>query len=424
MNWQSRLRAQVTLTPPQGPAFTANWRANDIEGTKLIGEFTYPLDVGTVAQDLGAAGRRFPLTLIFEGDDHDLTAWNFQLAFLSQTGTWTVVHPVYGSLTLQGLTITLKADPTESANETVVETTWLEPKLAQALASTGELASSIQSQAADANAASASALEAGINAADPSQISAAISQGQNGLSAFSISSLAALAGQAADVWNAVFTAYDTAQSALYATPMDLATFISQFQTMLALPGTIVIDLTSKITAFTALATTLIAQIAGGSDATAVAAGYTSEAMLTASLVAACEAVAMTQPATRDEAVQAIATLNAMFSALTAGLDVVMLATLGNAINGQYFSQTNTYTSLARLLGTTVQYLLSIIFDLKIAKRFTLKTNRAPIEIVITEYGAEYDSAGNSLLDQFIAANALIGYDVLLLRPGREVVVYV
>jgi hypothetical protein len=123
-------------------------------------------------------------------------------------------------------------------------------------------------------------------------------------------------------------------------------------------------------------------------------------------------------------VNTINALNTMFTAMTTGLDAVMLATLGNAVSGQYFSQTQTYISLARLIGTTVQYLLSIIFDLKIAKRFTLKTNRAPIEIVITEYGAEYDSAGNSLLDQFIAANSLSHYDIFLLRPGREVVVYV
>ncbi len=429
MNWQARLRAQVTLTPPstagiQGASFTASWRANDITGEKQVAEFTYPLDVGSVVQDLGAAGRKFPLTLIFEGDDHDLTAWNFQIAFLSQKGTWQVVHPVYGTLTLQGLTVNLRADPTESGNETVVETTWIEPKLAQTQASVGELASSVSAQASSVNAASSAALQSGVNALDPSQVSAAISQGANGLAAFSISPLAAIAGQAADVYNAVFTAYDTASSALFATVMDLATFVSQFQDLVSLPGTIATDLTSKLTAVAALASTLTGQIAGGTDSTAVAAGHTSEAMLTAAFTSACQYVVMTEPASRDEAVSAIASLTAMFTALTAGLDGVMANTAGNPISGQYFSQTSTYSSLARLLGTTVQYLLSIIFDLKIAKRFTLNRNRAPIEIVITEYGAEYDSAGNSLLDQFIAANALTGYDILLLRQGREVVVYV
>ena len=242
----------------------------------------------------------------------------------------------------------------------------------------------------------------------PSQVSAAISQGANGLAAFSISPLAAIAGQAADVYNAVFTAYDTASSALFATVMDLATFVSQFQDLVSLPGTIATDLTSKLTAVAALASTITGQIAGGTDSTAVAAGHTSEAMLTAAFSSACQYVVMTEPASRDEAVSAIASLTAMFTALTAGLDGVMSNTAGNPISGQFFSQTSTYASLARLLGTTVQYLLSIIFDLKIAKRFTLVRNRAPIEIVITEYGAEYDSAGNSLLDQFIAANVLTG----------------
>ena len=161
MNWQGRLRAQVTLTPPTGAAFNASWRGNDITGEKQVAEFTYPLDYGTVVQDLGAAGRKFPLTLIFEGDDHDLTAWNFQIAFLSQKGTWQVVHPVYGTLTLQGSRSTFRADPTESGNETVVETTWIEPKITKTRASVGELASSVSAQASSVNAASSAACAVG-----------------------------------------------------------------------------------------------------------------------------------------------------------------------------------------------------------------------------------------------------------------------
>ena len=80
-------------------------------------------------------------------------------------------------------------------------------------------------------------------------------------------------------------------------------------------------------------------------------------------------------------------------------------------------------SLTQMIGMAIAYLLSVIFDLKIAKYFTLASPANPLDIVIQNYGAEYDAAGNSYLDLFIATNKLTANQIMLVPAGTQVVVY-
>jgi hypothetical protein len=114
----------------------------------------------------------------------------------------------------------------------------------------------------------------------------------------------------------------------------------------------------------------------------------------------------------------------MFTAIIAGLDTVQTATAGNKASGQYFSNGLSYGDLARLVAMGIAYLMRLIFDLKVAKRFTLDRPRHPGEIVISEYAPTDSSTYDSLYDLFIAGNGLRGQEIFLLPAGREVVVYV
>jgi hypothetical protein len=65
----------------------------------------------------------------------------------------------------------------------------------------------------------------------------------------------------------------------------------------------------------------------------------------------------------------------------------------------------------------MQYLLSQFFNLATEKRFIIKNRRSPLEVCVTEYGSiDY-------YDLFIESNELSGDEILLLNPGREVVIY-
>ncbi len=73
-DWRGRLRDSVQLTSPDGNIFNPLWRKDSYSGNKKLGIFEYPKVDGTIIQDLGINGTRYPLTLYFEGPDHDIEA--------------------------------------------------------------------------------------------------------------------------------------------------------------------------------------------------------------------------------------------------------------------------------------------------------------------------------------------------------------
>jgi prophage DNA circulation protein len=125
-DWQTRLRPKITFTSPSGQVFIGRWCGDQREIEKMIGEHSFPGRDGSIVQDLGSRAARYPLTIYFDGPNHDLIAWGFFEA-MKERGPWLVVHPVYGYLVLQPTKATEVANPVESANVTEVQTEWLEP---------------------------------------------------------------------------------------------------------------------------------------------------------------------------------------------------------------------------------------------------------------------------------------------------------
>ncbi len=418
MNWQNRVRESCTLTAPDNTQFTALWRGNDISAQKLVGRFTHPNAVGATTQDMGADARDFPLTLIFEGDDHDLTARAFQRAFLTQRGPWTVVHPVEGTLTLQGVSISLGVDPVGSGNQTIATTAWIETSLPDDSVSASDLSQRVSDAVDAVNVSAAAQFTATIDVASTNAQAAISGTGLQSLGVFDVSSLSTLAQKAADVQAAVNDAYSKVQAA-FTMPMDLTTAVAQVQALIELPALVGTGLSSKLTSFGTFLTGMFDALTGGSDTKAVNGAATSELYLTAALAGQALAVTVTQPSTREEALQAIALLRSSFLSVTSALDAVQSRTSGN-----YFSMSGCFIDLSRMTAAAIAYLLRIIFDLRIAKHITLTRPRTPLSVTIAEYGAEYASDGSSYLDLFLASNAIRGANVRLLPAGWEGVVYV
>jgi hypothetical protein len=91
MSWLDRLGENITLTSPDGNVFTAKWMGGERTREKKIGLFTYPDVAGTIAQDLSVNATKYPLTIYFDGSDHDLIAERFFRA-TGQNGLWSVLH--------------------------------------------------------------------------------------------------------------------------------------------------------------------------------------------------------------------------------------------------------------------------------------------------------------------------------------------
>jgi hypothetical protein len=105
----------------------------------------------------------------------------------------------------------------------------------------------------------------------------------------------------------------------------------------------------------------------------------------------------------------------------AAIEAMSALTDDAGIGDQYFGARETEDALADLSAEVAQYLLSIIFDLKIERRFILDRDRSPLEIAITEYGK--GGWDDEYFELFIRSNNLSGVDILILPAGREVVVY-
>jgi len=264
----------------------------------------------------------------------------------------------------------------------------------------------------------------GVNTA-PDAMASAMTAGQAALGAFTSSPLQALCQTSAEISAALSQANAAALAALITTPLDIVNATSNIQAIMNAPALVEATISSVISAYVTCAASIIAMIVPASDSASQNAAVTNELFLSGAITGIALSVANTLPATRDQALQAIKDTLALFISITTALDGVQTASAGNTAATQYFSNGISFPDLVRLVGLTCAYLLRIIFDLKIAKRFTLATPRAVLDIVIQEYGTEYQADGvTSNYDLFIATNTLRGQDVIILPAGREVVVYV
>jgi prophage DNA circulation protein len=125
-DWKTRLKETIFFLSPDGNSFDAKWRGDVREMDKMIGEFSFPGRDGSIVQDLGSRAARYPLTIYFDGPDHDLQASAFFEA-IKENGAWTVEHPVYDFIDLQPVRISETTNPVESGNITELVTEWIEP---------------------------------------------------------------------------------------------------------------------------------------------------------------------------------------------------------------------------------------------------------------------------------------------------------
>ena len=419
-DWQERLRDQITLTSPDGDVFEALWIANNRSKEKKLGIFEYPDFDGTDVQDLGIRGSRYPLTIYFEGPDCDLEGQRFY-ASCDQRGRWSIVHPIYGDLTLQLVSITDETDLVREGNYTRFATQWIEPTTATALLSAAEIGSSIDAQAAQANEAANLQFQQNLTQGTAGEILAAkltaedaVSKSDNRLRTL-YENNDSLAADMAALKRGITDTLD--QDIL--DPLVLA---AQIQQLIQLPALSISSIQSRLSVYEDIVNDLSG--IGADDATNEGKNQVSviEIFMSAIAVVNAQVVASGELKTQREAVDTAVRIADTFTAITDALDASQEMFDGAEIDMQYFSQSGSYPDNWRITALGISYLLTSALDLAIEKRFTLDRPRCPIEITVSEYGDL--GTGDENLDFFIETNALSGTDILLIPAGRSVVVYV
>lgn len=398
MTWIDRLKPDIQLTSPTGQQFAAQWTGNSRTAEKRLGVFEYPGVDGAEVQDLGIGPDRYPLTLYFDGSDHDLTAKEFWEA-CKEVGLWSIDHPVRGLLFLQLVSVTENMNPVESGNITTVDTEWIEPNsdiisvsITEQTAAVKGAVIVLQDQAAGQ-----------FNAVADTNAITRLKNSVNVAVTTINNTLAGAAALSADISASVSSVQRGIVSALTASTLDTLSLAGQIQTLIDLPGQAVDDVLTRYDYYNTLIENTI-----NSNIADVA---VKELVLIGCLSSLGTTIAEAEFDNREKSLVFVDNLRDVFDTITNALDESQISA---DIEKQYFSQSQSYNDAAQMVSIAVNLLLRRSFDLSAVKRITLGRPRVPWEIAITE-GVD--------LDKFIESNRLKAEEILLLPAGKQVVVY-
>lgn len=422
MSYESQVSEQILFLSPELNVFSALWKSGDRSGSKKLGIFDPPKFKGSIVQDMDVKSTAYPLTVFFDGFNHIKDGAKFFKALESEKGVWDVGHPVYGSLRLQLIDYKQVNDPTGDAAVTTFETNWLEPALPESLISSPELGALTLLEALDA-------IEDGLLQLQQlrTDLYSAVQSALNtinkisGLSNTVMSELAATQNLINDSWNEAKNTLETVKTTFQADPSDpeIQAEIGQaLIDVIAIPLEASDNYDIRIDFYDELANMSYSSAPTGSSAEDYNSALFFELSMIAILISGARIIVTSNFKTRSEIISAIEKVQESWNNIIASIDAIQDNFKDLDIDKQYFGNSAAYTSLVNTYTLTMQYLLSQFFNLATEKRFTIKNKRSPLEVTVTEYGSP------EFYDLFIESNELSGDEILILNPGKEVVIYV
>ena len=420
MSWRDRLRQVITLTSPEGNIFEAKWRGNSRSKDKKLGLFEFPKVKGTKVQDLDIGSARYPLTFFFDGENNDQESDRFFRA-CDERGDWNVVHPVKGALDLQLISVKEDIQPVESGNMTQFDTEWIEPLKDSVVPSLFQQRSTIDSQIDEINSTASDQLEGNILQRTAAQI-AAFESTVNAVVASVEKFLAPIYELQSEINSQVLSIQRGITSLLSAPVFDIASIAGQMQALIQLPALAIADVNARIDAYGNFISAALDFSPDGAETKDRNIVAVQELALTSGLASISFVSSTGEIDSRLQAIELIDLSTELFKNITDTLDATQELFKDEIIDGQYFSQSESYSDAVLMISQTISYLLRSAFDLSIEKRFILEKMRAPIEITISEYGDLGEDDLNFQL--FIESNSLKGNEILILPEGREVLIYV
>jgi hypothetical protein len=338
-----------------------------------------------------------------------------------------VQHPVKGALSLQLLKVTEVIDPVTSGNITAFDTEWVEPISIDNPSTLAQQAQDVvhKTDQLDATAASQFARATFDTAQRRYAVVETILQGMD----YVQDRLSAIYKPISDLNREITSIRTSLLDGLTDTVLDAAGLAGQVQHLIKLPALVYTDLTVRLSAYSSLLTDMYSfsvdeddPLLSITDPVAIKNKALTQELLVTSVFSGLALSAVSgEFTTRAATISMLDNIADAFSDGTVELDKSQEVLLSYDISKQYFSQSESFSDSYTAISTAVSYLLSASFDLAVEKRFKLGLPRAPIEIVITEYGSLGEN--DAYLDEFISANNLSGYEILMLPAGREVVTY-
>lgn len=421
MTWQNRIAPVILLQSPSGNLIEAYWQGNPRNKEKKVGLFEYPSVRGTFGQDLDIKGDRYPLTIFFEGPEHDNEA-EFFWQNCNEVGRWVIDHPTKGVLqNMQLLDIEEDIQPVTSANITQFTMNFIQLIGEEVEISASEIGAAAKNQSTVANAQSAEQFDNNVNQEKASFVQSVkntVSSIQKAVNS-TLGPLFETVGEINAAVNSINSGINAALDAVILTPLSLA---GQIQQLIQTPALVTRNIESRLDAYSKLASEIFGLDSDSITGEGKNIAATQELALSAIIVAVAGTGITGDLTTRQNAITAVEATATIFSDITDHLDDIQKNFESVSIDNQYFSQSVAFSDMYLLTSQALAFLLLSLFNLQIEKRFILEEGKPPIRICIEEYGTLGEN--DEFFDIFIETNQLKGNDILFLKAGTEVVVYV
>lgn len=98
MSWLDSSELPIVITTGDGREFSVLWKPEEKNLEWNIAEFEFNEINGSLIKRGRIKGRRFPLRIFFQGDDHLTESSDFETSTLDRRA-WTLSHPLYGEIT-------------------------------------------------------------------------------------------------------------------------------------------------------------------------------------------------------------------------------------------------------------------------------------------------------------------------------------
>jgi len=408
MAWPDDIQ-EVKYTSPSGKEFTFLYENTEISVDKKTAEFIFPEVNGAFIQDLGIAGRKFPFTLFFSGEDYNTMADDFLLA-LEEKGIGQLNHPLYGNrIVVPTGTITRRDDLISGANQSAFSVTFSETlKDISFPASTEDVNTNISNLADNFQGLAASQFAEDIileSTGDNINLQTAMQQQLTKVNE-SLKKITAYSESINATYQQIKTSYENNIENVFDNAEEVA---RQEIILIRLPSKTKTDIKTKIKNYGDILTHLFDDFERA-GVSLVNTYFETNKNAMSCIVALNESVLINDFTTRNEAVETSEMILDLYDDLLLfqdeKIDQLEIIDTGEG-----------YDVLAQLVSKVAGYLISLSFSLPSAKKIILGEERNCIELCAELY------QDLEKLDYFIETNDLTADEIEILPIGKEIVYY-
>jgi hypothetical protein len=424
MSWRDKVQNPFIITTGDGVQYSNILWKNDTpkEIDYNITEFDFPNIAGSLIFRGTNKARKFSLHIIFQGDDQIDIAEQFEES-ANDPRLWTVQHPIYGTLTVQP--VSLKFDPS-GFNTTVVTGTLLETIVFGGPKITKDPRANILFQKQQMDELTAEAYQVAI-----SQLKPGIKD-VNTLTAYNkvIYDIGTKTVKLTEDAGNYFNAFNAANASIQSLASNPLLAMQDFQTVINYPSQFVDSIKNRITTIQTQFGSLSNQVGNilsiNDKKNFEATGVTLVSSMAIVSVTSYDSngnivtgTVLPDYATKQDVLDVIEDIQIMYNAFLALLD--SLQTTNGGLETSYIPDAGSLQALDQIISFTISNLTNIALSSK-QERIVLLTEDSNVIIQAHKYyGLLID---DSTIDTVIKNNGISLNEIMQLSKGRELLFYI